>query len=130
MSRKPSRIINVNQIISFYDQFGERISVLSYRRWNKKKIMELRNINVFQALKEITLRNTLHTISLVAIDLPINIEKYKEVKKFELVIHDYFYGSPKEDKTEDKKEGIVKKERKHKQIESEIKDKDLEKLPE
>lgn len=102
MSRKPSRKINVNQIISFYDQYGDRISILSYRRWNKKKIMENRNINVFQALREMTLRNSLYTIAIIAIDLPLNVDKYKDVKKYELVIHDYFYGSMKEEKTEDK----------------------------
>jgi hypothetical protein len=86
------RKISTNRIIECYDEIGENISVISYNRHNMEKVMSNRNLNVLEALREITLRSTKDTICLIAIDLPEDLVKYKEVKEYELKIEDVYYG--------------------------------------
>lgn len=86
------RKISQKRIFDCYDEFGENISVISYNRNNLEKVMSSRNLNIFEAFREITLRSTKDTICLIALNLPEDVFKYKEVKKYELKIDDIYFG--------------------------------------
>lgn len=92
------RKINSNRIIECYDELGDNLSVISYNRHSMKKVMGARNLNVFEAFKEISLRSTTDTICLIAKDLPEDVVEFKKVKEYELKIEDFYFGKkiPKE----------------------------------
>ena len=95
----PKRRISQKRILQCYDKYGERLSVISYNRRTKEKVMSNRNLNVFQALKEISLRNTIDTFAFLAIDLPEDIIKFEEVREYRCNIDEYWYGqTPTKDK--------------------------------
>ena len=90
------RKISSNEILNLYDKFAERLSVISYSKtFNHEKIMELQNVNIFEAFKELTMRVTPETYAIVTIDLPseVNTNDYKEVKKYQLSIDEYYFGT-------------------------------------
>lgn len=92
------RKISKERIIECYDQLGNNISVISYNRHNMEKVMSQRDMNVFEAFREVTLRSTKDTLCLIALNLPEDVVKYKEVKEYELRVDDVYYGQkiPKE----------------------------------
>jgi hypothetical protein len=92
------RRISSNRIIECYAELGENLSVISYNRHSMKKVMAARNLNVFEAFKEISLRSTTDTICVIADNLSEDIVDYKEVKEFELKVDDFYFGKkiPKE----------------------------------
>ncbi len=105
------RLLTDKQIFECYDKFGEKLSVISFRRNTKEKIMADRNVNVFRALREFSMRNTMQTLSVLCLDLPENIDKFEDVLKYELSIDDFYYGisRPKNNNLsiEEKKEDII-----------------------
>jgi hypothetical protein len=86
------RKISEKRIIECYDEIGENLSVISYNRHSMKKVMGARNLNIFEAFREFSLRNTKETLSIIAINLPEEIVKYKEVKEYQLKIEDINFG--------------------------------------
>jgi hypothetical protein len=91
------RKISTKEIINLYDKFEERLNVISFSKtFNHERIMELKNVNIFEAFKELSIRVTPETYCIIALDLPNDIDTndYKEVKKFQLKIDDYWFGKP------------------------------------
>lgn len=89
------RNLSTNDIITYYDKFDSRISIISYSKtFNHERIMELKNVNIFEAFKELCARITSETYSIIALDLPEDVDTNdsKEVKKYQLKIDDYFFG--------------------------------------
>jgi len=89
---KPKRLISEKKILSYFDEYGQRFSVISFQRRTKEKIMTGKNLNIFEAIKEISLRNTIDTYALLAIDLPEDVIDFEEVKKYRCTIEDFYYG--------------------------------------
>jgi hypothetical protein len=86
------RTISKDRILECYDEFGENISVISYNRHNMEKVMSQRNLNIFEAFREVTLRSTKDTLCLITLNLPEDVLKFKEAKEFELTIDDVYFG--------------------------------------
>jgi len=86
------RKISSNRIIECYDKLGDNLSVISYNRHSMKKVMSSRNLNIFEAFKEVTLRSTIDTICVITKNLPENIINFKDVKNYELKIDDFYFG--------------------------------------
>lgn len=86
------RKISSNRIIECYDELGDNLSVISYNRHSMKKVMASRNLNIFEAFKEISLRSTIDTVCVLTKDLPVDIINFKEVKKYELKIDNFYFG--------------------------------------
>jgi hypothetical protein len=89
---KAKRRISQKRMLVYYDQYGERLSVISYQRRTKEKVMSARHLNVFEALKEISLRNTIDTYALLALDLPEDLVEFKDVKPYRCTIDDFYFG--------------------------------------
>lgn len=90
-----ARSLSMNKIIEEFDKYDKRLSVVSYRRNNKMKIMSSKNLNILEAFKEISLRNTIETFSMITIDLPedIDLNNFNEVKKYQLNIDNFWFGT-------------------------------------
>ena len=93
------RLITDKRIFECYDQFGERLTVISFVRNTKERIMVDRNLNAFRALREFSMRNTWKTFSMLCLDMPSDINKFEDALKYQVSITDFNFGLMKPKKS-------------------------------